>query len=93
MMSLFERRKRSGMSQFLCAQRSGISRMRLSLAETGQIALSSEEETALSQTLTKYILEKAQEIALLQDCNSPVPAAGSFPEFGNLAPESYGVNE
>src|SRR5258705_1201834 len=61
MMNLFERRKRSGMSQFLCAQRSGISRMRLSLAETGQIALSSEEETALSQALTKYILEKAQE--------------------------------
>ena len=68
MMNLFERRKRSGMSQFLCAQRSGISRMRLSLAETGQIALSSEEEKALSQTLTNYILEKAQEIALLQEC-------------------------
>lgn len=68
MMNLFERRKKSGMSQVLCAHRSGISRMRLSLAETGQIALSSDEEAAVSQALTKYILEKAHEIALLQEC-------------------------
>jgi transcriptional regulator with XRE-family HTH domain len=39
MTNLLERRKKVGMSQFLCAQRSGISRMRLSLAETGQIEL------------------------------------------------------
>jgi transcriptional regulator with XRE-family HTH domain len=50
MMSLFERRKKCGMSQFLCAQRSGISRMRLSLAETGQIALSPAEEGLASST-------------------------------------------
>ena len=65
MMSLFERRKKCGMSQFLCAQRSGISRMRLSLAETGQIALSPAEEAALRRVLTEYISDKAQEIALL----------------------------
>jgi transcriptional regulator with XRE-family HTH domain len=39
MTTLVEHRKKIGMSQFLCAQRSGISRMRLSLAETGQIVL------------------------------------------------------
>lgn len=65
MMNLFERRKKSGMSQFLCAQRSGIPRMRLSLAETGQIALSPKEEAALRQALTEYISAKAHEIALL----------------------------
>jgi transcriptional regulator with XRE-family HTH domain len=65
MANLFERRKKSGMSQFLCAQRSGISRMRLSLAETGQIALNADEEAALRQVVTEYISAKAQEIALL----------------------------
>jgi hypothetical protein len=39
--------------------------MRLSLAETGQIALSPAEEAALRQVLTEYISDKAQEIALL----------------------------
>ena len=34
-MELAEVRRRSGMSQYLCAQSSGISRMRLSLAEQG----------------------------------------------------------
>jgi transcriptional regulator with XRE-family HTH domain len=65
MTDLVERRKKSGMSQFLCAQRSGLSRMRLSLAETGQIALSSEEEAAVRQVLSDYIVLKSREIALL----------------------------
>ncbi len=65
MTNVFELRKKSGMSQFLCAQRSCISRMRLSLAETGQIALSPAEKAALRQVLTEYISDKAQEIALL----------------------------
>ena len=65
MMNLFERRKKSGMSQFLWAKRSRISRMRLSLAETGQIALSPAEEATLRQALSEYIAHKAQEIALL----------------------------
>jgi transcriptional regulator with XRE-family HTH domain len=64
-----ERRKKSGMSQFLCAQKSGISRMRLSLAETGQIALSPEEEAVVRQVLSEYMALKSREIALLmQDC-------------------------
>jgi hypothetical protein len=53
------------MSQFLCAQRSGISRMRLSLAETGQIALGPEEEAAVRQVISDYIAVKSREIALL----------------------------
>ena len=65
MMNLFECRRKSGMSQFLCAQRSGISRMRLSLAETGQIELSAAEEAAVHRELAKYIADRAREVALL----------------------------
>jgi hypothetical protein len=72
MPNLVEQRKKIGMSQFLCAQRSGISRMRLSLAETGQIALSSEEEALVRQVLSDYIALKSREIAvLMQDRAAP----------------------
>jgi hypothetical protein len=39
--------------------------MRLSLAETGQIKLSKQEEEAMSQVLNEYIFAKAREIASL----------------------------
>jgi len=61
-MNWIERRKKSGMSQFLCAQSSGISRMRLSLAETGQVALTDAEESAVRRALGDYISGKAREI-------------------------------
>jgi transcriptional regulator with XRE-family HTH domain len=67
MTHLQERRKRSGMSQFLLAQRSGVPRMRISLAETGQIALTEEEESAVLVALNEYISRKAREIALLSE--------------------------
>jgi hypothetical protein len=54
------------MSQFLCAQRSGSSRMRLSLAETGQIDLSEQEEEAMRRVLNEYISAKAREIVSLR---------------------------
>jgi DNA-binding XRE family transcriptional regulator len=53
MTNLQERRKRSGMSQFLLAQESGIPRMRISLAETGQINLTEEEESAVRAALNE----------------------------------------
>lgn len=62
---LFERRKRIGMSQFKLAQDSGISRMRLSLAETGQVYLSGKEVAALRRAVNRYIAQKAREIAQL----------------------------
>ena len=65
MMGWIERRKKSGMSQFLCAQASGVSRMRLSLAETGQVKLTPAEETAVHQALNDYISGKAREISQL----------------------------
>jgi transcriptional regulator with XRE-family HTH domain len=65
MANLFERRRKIGMSQFLCSQRAGISRMKLSLAETGQLTLSDEEQKALDRVLTEYLAAKAMEIAQL----------------------------
>ncbi len=73
MTHLQERRKRSGMSQFLLAQRSGVPRMRISLAETEQIALTEEEESAVRAALNEYISRKAREIALLSE-ETRVPA-------------------
>jgi hypothetical protein len=67
MSELSELRKRSGMSQFLCAQLAGISRMRLSLAETGQVHLNQVEESAVRRVIREFISVKAREIALLQE--------------------------
>ena len=66
-MNVVERRNKSGMSQFLGARESGISRMRLSLAATGQIALTYEEEASVSQVISDYIVLKSREIALLSE--------------------------
>jgi hypothetical protein len=65
MATLFERRRKIGMSQFLCSRRAGIPRMKLSLAETGQLTLSDEEQKALNRVLTEYLAAKATEIAQL----------------------------
>jgi len=65
MIGWIERRKKSRMSQFLLAQSTPISRMRLSLAETGQIILTEDEEAAVNRALNAYIARKAREIALL----------------------------
>lgn len=43
------------MSQFLAANKSGVSRMRLSLAETGQLKLRPEEEFAIREVLRHAI--------------------------------------
>jgi transcriptional regulator with XRE-family HTH domain len=59
------RRKKVGMSQFLLSRSSGVSRMRLSLAETGQITLTSDEEAAVCRALNEYIQTKSQEITEL----------------------------
>lgn len=66
MITWIERRKRSGMSQFACAQASGIPRMKLSLAETGQIALTPTEESTVQSVLSDYIAERARDFRLLQ---------------------------
>lgn len=62
MMDWVERRKKSGMSQFRCAQASGVSRMRLSLAETGQVELTASEKSAVHRALNDFISSRAREI-------------------------------
>jgi DNA-binding XRE family transcriptional regulator len=52
-------RKEVGMPQFLLAQRSGVTRMRLSLFETGQVSLSADEIAAVRRALKEYIAQRA----------------------------------
>jgi transcriptional regulator with XRE-family HTH domain len=56
---LKNRRKEVGMPQFLLAQRSGVTRMRLSLFETGQVSLSADEIAAIRRALKEYIAQRA----------------------------------
>lgn len=56
---LRNRRKQVGMPQFLLAQRSGVTRMRLSLFETGQVSLNADEIAAVRIALREYIAQKA----------------------------------
>ena len=67
MTDLQQRRKRSGMSQFLLARSSGVSRTRLSLAETGQVSLSEDEEAVVRRALDQDIQAKVREISLLRE--------------------------
>jgi len=55
---LKNRRKEVGMPQFLLAQRSGVTRMRLSLFETGQVSLSADEIAAIRRALKEYTAQR-----------------------------------
>ena len=58
MKDLKEMRLLSGLTQFSLSRRSGVSRMRLSLAECGEVRLASEEEKEIHKVLFAAI--KAQ---------------------------------
>lgn len=73
-MNLKATREMAGISQFAAAHESGISRMRLSLAECGQIQLTSDEETALRKVLRRAI---EQRTALLQNALSTITPQGA----------------
>ncbi|HXM62995.1 MAG TPA: helix-turn-helix transcriptional regulator [Terriglobales bacterium] len=60
-----DRRRKIGMTQFLLAQASGISRMRLSQAETGQLSLTDNEIAAVHRALSEYLAAKAKEFGIL----------------------------
>jgi transcriptional regulator with XRE-family HTH domain len=62
-------REMSGLSQFTAARKAGIPRMRLSLAECGQINLSPDEEIALRAVLRRAIEQRA---AVLQNALSEI---------------------
>ena len=52
-------RKLAVLTQWQTAMESGISRMRLSLAECGQVELTGEEKTAVRNVLEKAIRERS----------------------------------
>jgi hypothetical protein len=60
-----DRRRKIGMTQFLLAQASGISRMRLSQAETEQLSLTDNEIAAVHRALSEYLATKAQKFRML----------------------------
>lgn len=69
---LRNRRKAVGMPQFLLAQRSGVTRMRLSLFETGQVSLNADEITAVRRALKEYTAQKAAQFTKALNCDDAV---------------------
>jgi transcriptional regulator with XRE-family HTH domain len=55
MTALRKRRERSGLTQYVVSRRAGVSRMRLSLAECGQLHLLPEEEAAVCRVIREAI--------------------------------------
>jgi transcriptional regulator with XRE-family HTH domain len=55
MTALRKRRERSGLTQYVVSRRAGVSRMRLSLAECGQLQLRPEEEAAVRRVIREGI--------------------------------------
>ena len=55
-------RGHSGLSQFTVARESGVPRVRLSLAETGQLELSVEEEVRIRTVLLRAIEARALQL-------------------------------
>ncbi len=58
-------RERAGLTQFTVAQKSGVSRMRLSLAENGQLRLTPKEEAAVRDAIHQAIEEQAARLQRL----------------------------
>lgn len=66
---LKNRRREVGMPQFLLAQRSGVTRMRLSLFETGQVSLTADEVAAVRRAMKEYIAQKAAQFTKALNCD------------------------
>lgn len=61
-MDLKQLRKLAGLTQFELAQRCGVSRMRLSLAECGQVKLREDEQSAVRTVLIESIETRASQL-------------------------------
>ena len=66
-------RKIAGLTQFQLSRRSGISRLRLSLSECGDLELTEEEKTSLQETLLRVLQERAVVINKVLDQVKSVP--------------------
>ncbi len=62
MQDLRSLREASGLSQFAAANRAGLDRTRLSLAENGHVRLSEEEESAVRGVLVEAIQRRARHL-------------------------------
>jgi transcriptional regulator with XRE-family HTH domain len=70
-------REVSGLSQFTVARKSDVSRMRLSLAETGQLTLSDEEEARIRAVLLIAIEARSLRLrAVLADSRTEAEISG-----------------
>jgi predicted transcriptional regulator len=69
---LRNRRREVGMPQFLLAKKSGVTRMRLSLFETGQVSLTAAEIDAVRHALKEYIAQKAAQFTKALNCDDAV---------------------
>lgn len=61
-MEIKELRRMADLTQFQLAQRCGVSRMRLSLAECGQLELNTNEDRAVRKTLLRVIEHRAAQL-------------------------------
>jgi len=61
-MDIKKLRKMADLTQFELAQRCGVSRMRLSLVECGQLELHSEEELAVRRVLLTAIEDRSAQL-------------------------------
>lgn len=67
-------RERARLTQFTVARKSGVSRMRLSLAECGRLRLRPEEEEAVRQAIREGIEEQTARLQHLLTCKQSKPA-------------------
>jgi hypothetical protein len=64
-MTWVEMRKRSRMTQWVLSSYSGVSRVKISLAETRQVTLTEAEEAAVHKAVSDYVRARSQELAQL----------------------------
>jgi transcriptional regulator with XRE-family HTH domain len=62
MKALKKLREKAGQTQFVVARKSGVTRMRLSLAESGQLRLTPEEESAVREAIRQGIEERTAQL-------------------------------
>jgi transcriptional regulator with XRE-family HTH domain len=62
MKALRKLREQAGLTQFVVARKAGVPRMRLSLAECGQLRLSREEEAAVREAICNGIRQQAAQL-------------------------------
>ena len=75
MKALRRLRERASLTQFFVARKSGVTRMRLSLAESGQLRLTRGEETAVRDAIRQGIQEQTARLQHLLSGKETKPTA------------------